>query len=174
MMRFIIQWLLIGVLVTGTSWLFLDALARVQNDIVVLINDNSGGLRGGEQALKVVGDVRFSQLAQLSQTLSRPIFFRERRVPRREPAAESAPQVPAPVASVRASVNVERFKLSGIQILADSRSAYLAGADGVFAWRRVGDKFDGWEIVKIEPGHVELGQGGQTATLDLYDVPRGN
>ncbi len=104
--------------------------------------------------------------AEISATLARPLFSRDRRrfIPPREP------EVPSESTDVVADHKSEASELVllGVSLGAGQSRALVAskGASGV--WVQPGDSVHSWTIEEIRSNRVSLTRGTQTAELELY------
>jgi hypothetical protein len=119
-----------------------------------------------------------------TETLSRPVFFKDRRPyvpppPPPPPAPPPPPQVvvvpppppPAPPPPPPPPPDPE-FMLAGVTITLDVKRAYLAagsGADGV--WVGEGEQIEGWRVGTITETGVDLHNAGRTKRLLLFEQP---
>lgn len=103
-------------------------------------------------------------LAQLHDTVNRPLFEKRRRPPRTEVKLEPAP---APVIQ---SPEPDQNALTLLGIVQGERSVALLkrnqGGQNVRA--EEGDVIDGWTIKRIDPQSVILSQGQRQVSLQLF------
>jgi hypothetical protein len=104
-------------------------------------------------------------------TLSRPIFFKDRR-PYVAPPPPPPPPPPAPVVAALPPPPIiadPGFKLAGIVITDERKLAFLSlPSQGAGNWVSEGEEIAGWQVRQILPERVTLQQGGQSIELLLY------
>ena len=109
-------------------------------------------------------------LAELSETVQRPLFRSDRRPPQparpeTKPAAESAPTA-TPVSSA------DTLRFIGLMRSGTSAQRALIRVAGLptAEWVEVGGEVGGWTVGKIEPDRVLVKRNGDTAELKLFTL----
>jgi hypothetical protein len=143
---------------------------------------------GGAVHAKI--DVERLPLALYPLTTTNPVFFEGRQYPIREvpkpfpvvtaavarppPLPTMMPTPPVPPQPLRPVLNPEKLKLRGVMSRAGNSQALIELQGQAPTWYRVGDKIQEWAVDGIDTSSISLRQGGQTATLELYNVPDRN
>jgi hypothetical protein len=107
-------------------------------------------------------------LADLSETLQRPLFTPERRPAQDEPAPVVAPATDLPRTP-------PSFELTAVVLANGERVALLkALGAGQLHRLRQGESVDGWTLTEVRPDGVVLERGGQRESIELrtFDAPR--
>ena len=92
-----------------------------------------------------------------AEILDRPVFFKERELPR-EVVVEAAAPPPTPI----------RLKLEGVAIATDSRVAVLRSlANNQLLQLSQGMAYNGWKLESVEADSVTFQRGEQTSQLFL-------
>jgi hypothetical protein len=118
------------------------------------------------------------RLDAYEQTLQRPLFFEDRKIPQREavrPVAEPAPPTMIPTAPpppVKIVVSTDRLRLRGIGGRGVAMTALIEVAPAGQSWFAKGDVVQGWTIDDVTSSSVELSNVGQKATLELFPAQR--
>ena len=114
-----------------------------------------------------VQDRRGLDPAAFAQTLSRPIFFPERRFPTIAVKPESAttgvilgPAVP--------QAQADMIKFHGVMIADGRKRVLLEGPSNGLVWVGLRDVFEGWTVAAIEANGVTLSAGAATTSIALY------
>ncbi len=94
------------------------------------------------------------------ETLSRPIFFKNRR-PQPRPAAGAARAQTAQPAEGLSLGAIIKFRDAG-------RALVVTTASPEGKWLETGDNIDGWTVQSIERSELTLHNGEQTVVLKLY------
>ncbi len=94
------------------------------------------------------------------ETLSRPIFFKNRRPPPR-PAAGAARAPTSQPAEGLSLGAIIKFRDAG-------RALVVSTATPGGKWLETGDNIDGWTVERIEEAKLTLHNGEQTVVLKLY------
>jgi len=100
------------------------------------------------------------------QSLSRPVFNRDRR-----PYKVAAKPKPAPKPKAQPQVKVDRpnFVLLGVSIAGTQRTALvLDRGNGTPEWLPIGGVLEEFELVSIEPEAISMRKSGKTFTFELY------
>ena len=105
---------------------------------------------------------------EISATLARPLFNRDRRpfIPPREPeprpeSAERAPEIKAEASDLM---------LLGVSLGGGQSRALVVSQGSSGNWVRPGDTIDSWTVEEIRPNEVSLTRGNQKAELQLYPL----
>jgi hypothetical protein len=99
-------------------------------------------------------------MAELSETLDRPLFFPDRRLPV-APAAAEAPAEPL------------RLRLEGVAIVGDSRVALLRDtSNNQLLQLAEGMSHDGWVLDAVESGSARFVRGPEVTELPLESGQR--
>jgi hypothetical protein len=103
-------------------------------------------------------------------TLTRPIFFKDRRPYAAPPPPPPPPPAPVVVAPPPPPVVTDPgFKLAGIAITDERKLAFLTlPSEGAGNWVSEGEEIAGWQVQQIFPERVTLQQAGQSIELLLY------
>jgi len=126
------------------------------------------------QAPHAIADPPQPALSSFSQSLARPLFFEERRLPAPRPKEVKAeppkpPPPPPPPPPPKPVVLPDKIKLLGVVMRADDRKALVEIPPQPATWLKVGDRFSEWTITEIEENRVVFThQSSKTATLALY------
>ena len=106
-------------------------------------------------------------LAELSETVMRPLFRSDRRPPAAKPAAETAPAQP-PQATPQASADTLRL-VGMMRSGAQARRALIrvAGLPAAL-WVEKGGEISGWKVGSIEDDRVLIERNGDRAELKLF------
>jgi len=104
--------------------------------------------------------------AEISATLARPLFSRDRRrfVPPREPELQSGPAEKNTDRKSEASELV----LLGVSLGGGQSRALVAGPGSSGNWVQPGDTVQSWIVEEIRPNEVGLTRGSEKAELKLY------
>jgi hypothetical protein len=114
------------------------------------------------------GVLQVPQVAELRQTVNRPLFDERRRPPEvRAPRLAVAPPPTSPVPSI-ADSTVEGYRLIGVFTDGDTRKALIQIPGGKLLWTARGDVVGAWTLSIIEKERVELLTNGRTGELKLY------
>lgn len=106
------------------------------------------------------------QLSDYGTTLSAPIFFSDRMLPRAAPEREQAPTA-SPVAPS------ESVLLRGVLIDANGQRVLIETPAGQSRWYKHGDKVAGWTISEVTDQEVRLKAGSREQRVRLYRSPSG-
>ena len=102
------------------------------------------------------------------QTLSRPIFFSERRFPAAEPRAVLAAKANVTSAAAVPVLGADKIKFHGVMIADGQKRVLLEATSNGLVWVGLRDVFEGWTVAAIEANAVTLSAGGATASITLY------
>ncbi|MCX7899289.1 MAG: hypothetical protein N2444_04265, partial [Methylocystis sp.] len=96
------------------------------------------------------------------QTLSRPIFNKDRRPTK---SASAAAPTTTKIAEAPTGLAVSAIVKRG-----GEAQTYLTTGGGGGAWRKIGEEFEGWTVSAIEQDEVTLRNGEGSARLQLYNA----
>ena len=118
--------------------------------------------------------VPLRSVTDFPETLARPIFFADRRMPEKpkpKPQVKPAPPPPPPVAATEVLPNLEPLVLIGIKMTgrdSDRQILVRTGAENQSVWLAVGDQFRGWTVRAVSNDEAVLEGRGQKSELKLY------
>jgi hypothetical protein len=152
-----------------TNWLFLAMVLLGLGLAAELYFAAGSGVPSAPAAAGNVTDTELPtasfalpELASLSDTVARPLFLPNRRVP--EQGEDTTPE-PAPTAG---PPKANRFLLSAIVIIDDERIALLSDATtGSLSRVKEGERVSGWEVAEINDDSVVLVSGANREQLPL-------
>jgi len=103
---------------------------------------------------------------EISATLARPLFNRDRKpfIPPHEP--ESRPEPSEEVVEIQSEAS--ELILLGVSLGGGQSRALVAGQDSSGNWVRPGDTIQSWTIKEIRSNEVSLTRGNEKAELQLY------
>lgn len=165
-MKFSRTHILLGVAALLATLLLLDRGETPAPDVVAPRAPSQARPPGaGPAGLPTGNPLAGVRLAELADTVGRPLFEPSRRPFERSRPAPAA--APVPIAKPAAPPEEPRFKLLGV-IMDGSRSlALLATGDGRSQRLEVGDAVDGWQVDSIKLSEVVLSRSGRKLRLSL-------
>lgn len=114
-------------------------------------------------------DIPVLDAVAFPQTLSRPIFFPERRFPIAQPKGSTAFKTDAPAQTPATPVpGADKIKFHGVMIADGNKRVLLEGPSNGIVWVGIHDVFEGWTVSAIEANAVTLNAGPATASIALY------
>lgn len=103
------------------------------------------------------------QLADLAETLERPLFEPSRRLPRRAPS-----EAVAPVATLPVEGQATRHHLLGVVASPERTIAVMTTSEARLVRVEVDDEVDGWKVTRITPTEVTLTRGRESKKMTLF------
>lgn len=101
------------------------------------------------------------------QTLSRPIFSKNRKPSIKAPSAPAAESIPAVTTAAPADLTLAAIVKHG-----DVTSAFvISGSTPDGEWKKVGDMVDAWTVAAISDADLTLKSGDQAVKLRLFPDP---
>lgn len=109
-------------------------------------------------------------IADLAQTLARPLFNTTRRPRTPEVAIVKAPDAPAPAPPPPTAAPPVQLHLIGLMRNGSSKPRALIRVENspTAAWIDLGDEIGGWRLSEVNAGHVVVEGSGQRVQLGLY------
>ncbi len=115
------------------------------------------------------GSVGEQKLAFYPQTLARPLFRADRRLPV-EPEITNTEPVEQAASPKRSSPLLGDLELVGIMLQGSGGGRALIRAGGVASgtWIEIGHTLDGWRLIEVEPGSIVFESDGEKRRLTLF------
>ena len=109
-------------------------------------------------------------IADLAQTLARPLFNANRRPRTPEAAIAEAPEAPTPSPPQAAAPPPAQLHLIGLMRNGSSKPRALIRVESAptATWINLGDEIAGWRLSEVNTDHVVIEGSGQRVQLVLY------
>lgn len=111
-------------------------------------------------------------VSSTGQTLSRPIFFKNRKFPSK--ATKTKRTVTPVVVTAPPAVSTDTFKLLGLVIDVTGKRALIKTQSLPQSWYKEGMRIENWTIMHIGANDVQLSLNGNDAVLKLYSQSAGD
>ena len=142
--------------------------ANTQIDISPIVTESAGDAAKPEAGASGAPQVVVPTLAQLTETVARPVFRSDRRPLVSKNSAEPPPAVAyEPDTS---STSPESLRLIGMMRSGKSarRALIRVAVTSAATWVEAGGEVSGWTIEKIEADRVFIARNGDKAELKLF------
>jgi hypothetical protein len=162
----------IAAVLSATAWLNLH-WAETTLDISPIVVKSAPAVLDANGNPDDVLNAALAPGADLSETLSRPLFHQSRRPFTPAPVADLTPVVVEEIPKTQSVEGQQRavpeLRLAGISISGDGAHALLGPANGAeMRWYSQGDDVDGWSIAEITSEAVTLAIGESAFIVSLY------